>query len=87
MEFYKVDFAKSVRKDFKKIPKTEASKILDAIKELFKNPRSSKSKKLKGEKLYRIRVGNYRVVYDIQDKVMLVFVVKLGHRSDIYRNT
>ena len=86
MEFYKVDFAKSVRKDFKKIPKTEVSRILDAINESSKNPRSSKSKKLKGEKLYRIRVGNYRVVYDIQDKLMLVFVVKLGHRSDIDRN-
>jgi mRNA interferase RelE/StbE len=87
MEFYKVDFAKSVRKDFKKIPKTEASKILDVIEGLSKNPRSYNSKKLKGEKLYRIRVGNYRVVYYIQDKVMLVFIVKLGHRNDIHRNT
>jgi mRNA interferase RelE/StbE len=86
MEFYKVNFAKSVKKDFKKIPKLEVTKILDAIDELAKNPRSSKSKKLKGEKLYRLRVGNYRVIYDIQDNVMLVFVIKLGHRSDIYRN-
>jgi mRNA interferase RelE/StbE len=86
MEFYKVNFAKSVKKDFKKIPKLEVTKILDAIDELAKNPRSSKSKKLKGEKLYRLRVGNYRVIYDIQDNVMLIFVIKLGHRSDIYRN-
>ena len=86
MEFYKVNFAKSVKKDFKKIPKLEVTKILDAIDELAKNPRSSKSKKLKGEKLYRWRVGNYRVIYDIQDNVMLIFVIKLGHRSDIYRN-
>ena len=86
MEFYKVNFVKSVKKDFKKIRKLEVSKILDAIDELAKNPRSSKSKKLKGEKLYRLRVGNYRVIYDIQDNVMLIFVIKLGHRSDIYRN-
>ena len=86
MEFYKVNFAKSVKKDFKKIPKLEVAKILDAIDELAKNPGSSKSKKLKGEKLYRLRVGNYRVIYDIQDNVMLIFVIKLGHRSDIYRN-
>ena len=86
MEFYKVNFAKSVKKDFKKTPKLEVAKILDAIDELAKNPRSSKSKKLKGEKLYRLRVGNYRVIYDIQDNVMLIFVIKLGHRSDIYRN-
>ncbi len=86
MEFYKVNFAKSVKKDFKKIPKLEVAKILDAIDELAKNPRSSKSKKLKGEKLYRLRVGNYRVIYDIQDEKLLVFIVKLGHRSDIYKN-
>ena len=86
MEFYRVIFTKSVKKDFRKIPKIEASKILNEIKELAKNPRSSKTKKLKGEKLYRLRVGNYRVIYDIQDNLMLIFVVKLGHRSDIYRN-
>ena len=86
MEFYKVIFTKSVKKDFRKIPKLEVSKILNEIEGLAKNPRSSKTKKLKGEKLYRLRVGNYRVIYDIQDNLMLIFVVKLGHRSDIYRN-
>ena len=86
MEFYKVIFTKSVKKDFRKIPKLDVPKILNEIEELAKNPRSSKTKKLKGEKLYRLRVGNYRVIYDIQDNLMLIFVVKLGHRSDIYRN-
>ena len=86
MEFYKVIFAKSIKKDLSKIPKLEVSKILNEIAELAKNPRSSKTKKLKGEKLYRLRVGNYRVIYDIQDNLMLIFVVKLGHRGDIYRN-
>ena len=86
MEFYKVIFTKSVKKDFRKIPKLEVSKILNEIAYLAKNPRSSKTKKLKGEKLYRLRVGNYRVIYDIQDNLMLIFEVKLGHRGDIYRN-
>jgi mRNA interferase RelE/StbE len=86
MEFYRVIFTKSVKKDFRKIPKLEVSKILNEIAYLAKKPRSSKTKKLKGEKLYRLRVGNYRVIYDIQDNLMLIFVVKLGHRSDIYRN-
>ena len=86
MEFYKVIFTKSVKKDFRKIPKLEVLKILNEIAYLAKNPRSSKTKKLKGEKLYRLRVGNYRVIYDIQDNLMLIFVVKVGHRSDIYRN-
>ena len=86
MEFYRVIFTKSVKKDFRKIPKLEVSKILNEIAYLAKKPRSSKTKKLKGEKLYRLRVGNYRVIYDIQDNLMLIFVVKLGHRSDIYHN-
>ncbi len=86
MEFYKVIFTKSVKKDFRKIPKLQVSKILNEISDLAKNPRSFKTKKLRGEKLYRLRVGNYRVIYDIQDNLMLIFVVKLGHRSDIYRN-
>ena len=86
MEFYKVIFTKSVKKDFRKIPKLEVLKILNEIAYLAKNPRSSKPKKLKGEKLYRLRVGNYRVIYDIQDNLMQIFEVKLGHRSDIYRN-
>lgn len=86
MELYKVIFTKSVKKDFRKIPKLEVSKILNEIAELAKSPRSYKTKKLKGEKLYRLRVGNCRAIYDIQDNLMLIFVVKLGHRSDIYRN-
>jgi mRNA interferase RelE/StbE len=86
MEFYKVIFTKSVKKDFRKITKLEVLKILNEIAYLAKNPRSSKTKKLKGEKLYRLRVGNYRVIYDIQDNLMQIFVVKLAHRSDIYRN-
>ena len=65
MEFYKVIFTKSVKKDFRKIPKLDVSKILNEIADLAKNPRSFKTKKLIGEKLYRLRVGNYRVIYDI----------------------
>ena len=86
MEFYKVEFAKSVRKDFKKIPQLEVGKILNAIFELAKDPRPPSSKKLKGEKLYRIRIGNYRVIYEIQDERLLVSVIKLGHRKDVYKN-
>jgi len=85
MEFYKVEFAKSVRKDFKKIPLLAAGRILNAIFELAKDPRSYSSRKLKGEKLYRIRIGNYRVIYEIQDERLLVSVIKLGHRKDVYK--
>ena len=86
MESYKVEFAKSVRKDFKKIPPLDAGRILNAIYGLAENPSPPSSKKLKGEKLYRIRIGNYRVIYEIQDERLLVTVIKLGHRKDVYKN-
>jgi mRNA interferase RelE/StbE len=86
MEFYRVEFAKSALKDFKRIPQLDACRILNAIIELAKDPRSHSSKKLKGEKLYRIRIGNYRVIYEIQDERLLVSVIKLGHRKDVYKN-
>lgn len=85
MEPYKVEFAQTVRKDFRKIPKKDATKILSAIDELSINPRGSDSKKLKGEELWRIRIGNYRVLYEIDDGVLLVAVVKVGHRKTVYR--
>ena len=74
MEFYNVNFAESVKKDFKKIPKLEVAKTLDAIYELAKNPRSSKTKKRKLEKLYRRRVDYYRVIYDTQDEVIEIIL-------------
>jgi mRNA interferase RelE/StbE len=86
MEFYRVEFAKSVLKDFKRIPQLDAGRIPNAIIELAKDTRSYSSKKLKGEKLYRIRIGNYRVIYEIQEERLLVSVIKLGHRKDVYQN-
>ncbi|WP_269527169.1 type II toxin-antitoxin system RelE family toxin [Coraliomargarita parva] len=82
---YKLEFAPSVRKDLKKIHKKEVLRILAAVEDLAKDPRPIGSKKLTNEELYRIRVGNYRVLYEIHDKRLIVHVVKVGHRRDIYR--
>jgi mRNA interferase RelE/StbE len=60
------------------------SSIKAAIFDLANNPRPQGYKKLKGRDGYRIRVGNYRVIYDIYDAILLVDVVDLGHRKDIY---
>jgi mRNA interferase RelE/StbE len=78
MASYKVEFSERVRKDFRKIPEHDANRILSKIKTLAEEPQPAHSKKLKGEELFRIRVGNYRVIYSIEDEKMLVFVVKLG---------
>ena len=82
---YRVEFAQSVRKDLRNIPKKDVTRILSAIDELSADPRALDSKKLKGEELWRIRIGNYWVLYEIDDGVLLVSVVKVGHRKNVYR--
>lgn len=82
---YSFEFAKSVRKDLKRIGKRDASRILKSIDKLEANPRPPTSKKLTDRELYRIRVGNYRVVYEIFDLRLVIMVVKIGDRKDVYR--
>ena len=83
MAQYKVYFKKSVEKDLKIIPKRDLSKILEKIDSLYENPRPIGSEKLTGQERYRIRQGNYRIVYSIKGYELTVWVVKIGHRSDI----
>jgi mRNA interferase RelE/StbE len=85
MEQFKVCFKKSVEKDFKGIPKSDLQKILRKIQQLQSNPRPNGSEKLTGQERYRIRQGSYRIVYSIQDNELTVWVVKVGHRREIYR--
>ncbi len=74
----------SVLKDLKKIPKKDNEKILLKIKSLVINPRPEGSIKLSGDEKYRIRQGNYRILYRIEDTNLIVVVVKVGHRKDVY---
>jgi mRNA interferase RelE/StbE len=85
MGLFRIEFAKAVRKDFKKLPKTDAESILKRIESLSENPRPPESKKLTNDDSHRIRVGNYRVIYDIRDAVLVVLVLKVGNRKDVYR--
>jgi len=85
MASYKVVFSKKVRKDFKKIPESDVNRILEEIKLLADNPFPMNSKKLKGEELFRVRIGNYRVIYSIIDEQMIISVVKVGHRKNVYK--
>jgi mRNA interferase RelE/StbE len=85
MGAYKVYFRASVEKDFAAIPKSDLRKILQRIKTLAEGPRPSGCEKLTGQERYRVRQGRYRIVYSIQDKELTVWVVKVGHRKDIYR--
>lgn len=85
MAQYKIFFKKSVEKDLKSIPTRDLKKILRKIESLQLNPRPTGSEKLTGLERYRIRQGSYRIVYSIQDFELTVWVVKIGHRKEIYR--
>ncbi|NVL90862.1 MAG: type II toxin-antitoxin system RelE/ParE family toxin [Desulfobacterales bacterium] len=85
MAGYRVFFKRSVEKDFGSIPKKDVKRILNRIKTLEDNPRPPGSEKLAGQERYRLRQGRYRIVYSIQDNELTVWVVRVGHRKDIYR--
>lgn len=75
----------SVAKDTRDIPPGELKKILRRIESLCENPRPPGCVKLAGMEYYRIRQGNYRIVYEILETQLRVIVVKVGHRRDVYR--
>jgi len=85
MEKYEIFFRESVYKDFRKIPKKDLQKILSKIQNLSLEPRPSGSEKLTGQELFRIRQGNYRILYSIQDNQLTIWVIKVGHRKESYR--
>ncbi len=85
MERYKLHFKKSAEKELDKIPKKNLIKIIEAIKELRDNPLPIYCKKLRNDDKYRIRVGNYRILYNINNDILTIFVVKVKHRKDVYK--
>jgi mRNA interferase RelE/StbE len=85
MVSYKIFVKETVEKDLKAIPKKDVKKIYQRIGQLALDPRPHGSEKLSDEERYRIRQGNYRVVYSIQDDQLTVWIVKVGDRKDIYR--
>jgi len=85
MAAYNIFFKKSVWEDFEKITKEDLERILTRITMLSKDPRPPGCEKLIGQERYRLRQGRYRIVYSIQDDEHTVWVVKVGHRKDVYR--
>tara|TARA_R110002096_G_scaffold92332_7_gene208765 strand:- start:1343 stop:1600 length:258 start_codon:yes stop_codon:yes gene_type:complete len=84
MDKYRIEFRKSVEKDLKLIPKQDQIRILQRIATLSEEPRPSGCKKLSGQERYRLRQGNYRILYEIEDARLIVTLVKVGNRRDIY---
>ena len=81
---YTLYFSKHAIKELEKINEPFYSSIKQAILDLSENPRPPGCKKLKGRSGWRIRVGSYRVIYDIFDNQLIVDIITLGHRKDIY---
>lgn len=85
MSNYKVSLTRSAEKELSALPLDAISKIIAALKLLESDPRPHGCKKLKGNKnLWRIRIGNYRVLYAIEDGIKLVEVRAIGDRKDVY---
>jgi len=83
---YRVEFGRRAARDFRRLSTDIQRRIDSAIQGLANDPRPPGCKKLAGEdSLWRIRVGDYRIVYQVQDDALLVIVLKVGHRREIYR--
>jgi mRNA interferase RelE/StbE len=85
MASYELVFRKSVAKDLRHLPNEDVARILERIRALAENPRPPGCERLSGLERYRIRQGVYRIVYEVQDRRLLVLVVKVAHRRDVYR--
>ena len=86
MASYKLVFKKSVAKDLRAFPAQDVRRIVSRIGALAVDPRPVGCEKLSGQERYRIRQGVYRVIYEITDKALIVLVVTVGHRREVYRS-
>ena len=82
---FQIILPKSVQKELNRLPDEIANRILARLAGLETNPRPADVKKLKGREAWRIRVGDYRLIYEIHDRVLQIIVITVGHRREIYR--
>ena len=86
MSRYQIEIKASAKKELARLPRQIAEKVVERIKWLADNPRPDGCKKLHGENsVYRIRVGDYRVVYSIVDRCLIVEVIRIRHRREVYK--
>jgi mRNA interferase RelE/StbE len=86
MDSYKIEWKRSAIKELKKTPKEKISRVVKAVEQLAIDPFPAGVRKLTGsEHTYRIRVGDYRVIYSVYEDRLLIEIVRVGHRKDVYR--
>jgi mRNA interferase RelE/StbE len=84
---YEVEIAPAAKRQINKLPLDVQQKVVAKLEELAIEPRPDGVTKLEGsDNLYRVRLGKYRIIYEIQDGLLLVTVVKVKHRKDVYRS-
>ena len=83
---YRIEVKKSAAKALKKIPKGDKKRIIEKIDSLAENLPSLDTTKMKGNNpFHKVRTGDFRIIYEIQEDVLVILIVKVGHRKDIYR--
>jgi mRNA interferase RelE/StbE len=85
VEKYKLTIKSTAEKELSKIPKKILRQVVSKIQNLADEARPMGSEKLSGEEKYRIRQGDYRILYSIDDKLRVIDVVRVGHRREVYR--
>lgn len=85
MERYNVTIKRSAARELEAIGRADRLRIIQRIESLAEDPRPAGCEKLSGEEKYRIRQGSWRIVYLIEDRIVRVVIVKVGHRRDVYR--
>ena len=84
---YSVEFRPGVLKSLKKLPMRDLQRIKKKLETLAKNLPDPATTKMKGDNpFHKVRMGDYRIIYEIHDDVLVILVVKIGHRKDVYRN-
>lgn len=85
MANYKILIKSSAAKELARLPKKDIQRITSKIKSLSADPRPLGCEKLSAQERYRIRQGNYRIVYSIEDDKLIIYVIKIAHRSEVYK--
>lgn len=83
---FKPQFKKSAAKELKALPSKEIKRILQSIDQLIENPRPINSKKLSASEKYHLRADDYRVLYKIQDRILIIYIIRIAHRKEIYKS-
>jgi mRNA interferase RelE/StbE len=83
---FRIEFTKSAAKALAAIPRKDQKRIARKIEGLAKSPPAPAKTKMKGDNpFHRVRVGDYRIIYEIQNEILLILILKIGHRKDVCR--